>query len=152
MGEDEHRADAETAMTQIICPHCLERVEVPESDGDVAACCPACSELLGTAEQDELTVMEYEVINPEENPHKSEGVQNYVQYLERRARKEKKQEPYERRRFPVELVSAGVLFTAAVGLFVAAILSSPGLYMLWKLMGGLILFMLGFLCLRFSIY
>jgi hypothetical protein len=138
-------------MIQIICPHCLERVDVPEGDEEPNGACPACQALLGPDALEELTSLEYDVSNPEENPHKSEGVQNYVQYLEKRARKEKKQQPYERGRFPVELVAAGVLFTLAVGLFLAAFLGSLGLAMLWKLMGGLILFMLGFLCLRFSV-
>jgi hypothetical protein len=138
-------------MVQMICPHCLERVSVPDEGDESAASCPACLSALGPAGQLELTLMEYEVTNPEDNPHKSEDIQNYVQYLQKRARQEKKQQPYERRRFPVELVAAGVLFTATFALFLAAFLGDLGIPMLWKLLGGIILFMLGFLCLRFSV-
>jgi hypothetical protein len=139
-------------MMQIICPHCLETVDVPEASEDSSATCPACLGLLGAAGQDELTLMEYDVTNPEENPNKSNDMQAYVQYLERRARKEKKQEPYERRRFPVEFVGAMVFFTATFGCFLAAFLGALGIPMLWKLCGGMIFLMLGVVCLRFSVY
>jgi hypothetical protein len=138
-------------MTQIVCPHCLEHVDVPAVSDDSVVCCPACMGLLGAAGQDELTLMEYEVSNPHENPHKSEGIQEYVHYLEKRARKEKKEEPYERRRFPVEFVAAMVFFAGALGLFLAAFFGALGLSMLYKLMGGVIFLMLGVLCLRFSV-
>ncbi len=141
-------------MTQIVCPHCMERVDVPEAGDDSIPCCPACMGLLGTAEQDELAVMEYDVSNPNENPIKSDGIRQYVGYLEKRVRIEKRQEPYERRRFPVDLVAGIVLVSLGLLLLASAFLTEGGIMsaLIFKVLGSFLLMLLGFLCLRFSAY
>ena len=138
-------------MMQIVCPHCLENVDVPEPSGDAIACCPSCMGLLGPAGEEELALMEYDASHAEHNPATSADIKEYVHYLERRARKEKKEEPPDRRRFPVELTAALVLFGSSFILLLAAFFGELGIPMLHKLFGAVILFMIGVVCLRFSV-
>ncbi len=62
---------------------------------------------------------DYAVANPNDNPHKSDHVTEYVQYLERRAKQEAKREPYKGGRLPIELITG--LFFIFCGLFILSV-------------------------------
>jgi len=71
--------------------------------------------------------------------------------LEKRARKERRQKPYRRRRFPVDLLAGVILLIGGILLVWSALTSERGIMDMFvnALLPALMLFMLGALCLLF---
>jgi hypothetical protein len=136
-------------MPRVQCPHCLEQLELPESAG--LTCCPLCAGSLDLADPEEAASAEYGLLDAHDNPHKSEDVKQYVQGLEKRARQKRREQPYHRKRFPVDLAAGWLLLLIGLVLIVTAVFSDRGLMDIFvnALMPALILFMLSALCFIF---
>jgi hypothetical protein len=135
-------------MPRVECPHCLEQVELPESGG--LTCCPLCAGSLGVAEP-EGGPSEYVVLAGQANPHQSEDIRQYVQALEKSARKKRREQPYHRRRFPVDLVAGLLLLLGGLLLIGTAVFSERGVMDIFvnALLPAFVLFMLAALCFIF---
>jgi hypothetical protein len=113
--------------------------------------CPVCALAFGETDQDVAPLPDYEM-HPQEGPaHQTIEVQDYVKGLEKRARQERKREPYRRRRFPVELVTGLLLMGCGVRLMVTALTGAGGLFTTFinVVLPSFILFLAGVLCLTF---
>jgi hypothetical protein len=92
-------------VPQLRCPHCLEMVQ---ADEDSSARCPFCGRDMSSDVRKSSPLPDY-VAHPQEGPKDSPHIKEYVQSLEKRARKERKRQPYHRPRTPVGLIT-GILF------------------------------------------
>jgi hypothetical protein len=141
--EDDH------SMFHVYCPHCLELVQMEEATGDSSNRCPRCAEVLDAAVVTKTT--EYEVHTPLEKSRQSAEVQEYVQSLEKEARKEQQRQPYHRKRFPVDLIVGLILIGGGMLVFVNVFRGEGGLMssLINGIFPALLLVLIGAVCLRF---
>jgi len=136
-------------MPRMLCPHCLKDVDTADPEPGLPAICPECAGILH--ETLELEEPDYEVTNPDENTHKDPEMQGIVRALEKRARQERKQLPYRRKRFPIE-TATGIPLVGG-GLLVMGLAFGGGggemSSFIYRVLGGLLLILLGSLCLIF---
>src|SRR5438132_7479439 len=114
------------------CPHCLELVRMEEAGDGVSMRCPVCAGTLTATGQQVGRAPKYEVHGEEEKAHQSKEVQEYVDSLEKRARKDRKRKPYHRVRAPIALLTGLILIGGGVAFFLNALLG------LWGFMSALI--------------
>jgi len=103
------------------------------------------------ADQKEAAPSEYGILNPGDNPHQGEDARAYVHFLEKRARKNRKEKPYHRGRFPVDFAAGAILLVGGLLLLWSALTSERGLMNTFinTLLPALVLFMLAGLCFVF---
>jgi hypothetical protein len=138
-------------MFRVYCPHCLAMVQQDDADGEAAALCPVCKGALDAVGVPAATFPDYEVKGAAEPAQQNKDVQEYVQSLEKRARKERKKKPYNRKRFPVDLVAGIILIGIGCMLLLFAFSGEGGMMsaLVNYILPASILFMIGAICIRF---
>jgi hypothetical protein len=137
-------------MFRVYCPHCLEMIQQDDADGEAAALCPVCKgalDAVGVAPK----LPDYKVDGLEQKPQPHKDVHEYVQALEKRARKDRKKKPYRRKRFPIDLV-AGIILIGIGFIFLLGAFSGdngPMSSLINHIVPACILFMVGAICIRF---
>jgi hypothetical protein len=140
----EFQSDQGAAPKNALCPHCLELVQMENER------CPVCARLVDGSDKDEAN-SGYGVNTREPNPHKGRGIQEYVQSLEDRARKDEERVPYHRGRFPIDLVAGLILIGCGLALLFNAVAGGGGLFTTFinVVLPGFVLILVGALCLVF---
>ena len=139
------------ARNESLRPHCLERVHMERAVGASPKRCPACGRAVGLAGQREVASPDYAMNAGKESRPEAKEIQEYVHGLERRARRDRKVKPYQRRAFPVNLVAGMLLLNCGLALLGKAFTVSEGL--MSSLVNGIfpafILILCGAMCLVF---
>jgi hypothetical protein len=138
-------------MFRVYCPHCLELVQTEDTNDGSSAHCPVCAGALDAVVLNDRTLADYEVHTPLERSHQSVDVQEYVQSLERDARKQQKRQPYRRKRLPVDLIVGLMLMGGGLLVLVNVFRGEGGLMssLINGIFPALLLILVGALCLKF---
>ena len=125
-------------MLDVRCPHCSEELEVPSTLAGCKVRCHRCDGVVhvpGLADEDENETgkPKFDVLTGVHHPQRSQEVQHYVDALMERAKKESERKPYNRKRFPVDLI------VGVVGSIGGLPLLCSGAGVLIQLLGGFLL-------------
>ena len=140
-------------MVRVLCPRCLELVQMEEEPiAGTSMRCPVCGGAMDPASQETDTHAGYEVHTQREKDKapQPEGIQEYVQSLEKRARQERKRQPYHRGGFPVNLVAGLVLIICGFLLLLLAAFrgeAAPMSTLINLILPAVMLFVIGGVCL-----
>lgn len=108
------------------CPHCLEIVPDDEAASEPLTHCPRCAAALDPNSSEPAPPREYKVDAPPEPINQGVHIQEYVQSLEKRARQERKREPYHRKKAPVGLITGIVLIAIGIAILLNAFFGEGG--------------------------
>jgi hypothetical protein len=119
-------------MFTMHCPYCRKELRVPNDRAGGRVRCDGCDAELQAPdpEPEEDGEEPYAVKTREERRDPPNNDRDYVDHLTRRAAVERKQKPYTRRRFPVDLIAGLVLFACGIGISLFVFLEGGSMNML----------------------